>query len=149
MTLSGRRYLKLKKLDSGMAAGLKDYILTCGMLLFGLLFLGMGLTELLSDRAFGTVYIVFAGIGIMMVFQDFRNYRGYSKIKNQWMLCHLQRMIGSFIAALTAFLVVNNNILPGIVAWLLPTIILVPVIILLSQKLQILSDPNPKPCLHV
>jgi hypothetical protein len=61
------------------------------------------------------------------------------------MLCHLQRMIGSFIAALTAFLVVNNNILPGIVAWLLPTIILVPVIILLSQKLQILSDPNPKP----
>jgi type IV secretory pathway component VirB8 len=43
-------------------------------------------------------------------------------------------MIGAYIASITAFLVVNNTILPGVVAWLLPTAVLVPVLIKWSRK---------------
>jgi len=74
-----------------------------------------------------------------MVYQDFRNYKSQNSIKNFWLLVHIQRMIGSYIAAATAFLVVNNTILPGIVAWLLPTVILVPLIFKWSNKYKITS----------
>jgi hypothetical protein len=43
-------------------------------------------------------------------------------------------MIAGYIAALTAFLVVNNTYLPSIVAWLLPTVIFTPLIFYWSKK---------------
>ena len=46
-------------------------------------------------------------------------------------------MMGSYIAAMTAFIVVNNTILPEIVAWLLPTVIVTPLIIKWSRKYKI------------
>jgi hypothetical protein len=46
-------------------------------------------------------------------------------------------MTGSYIASSTAFLVVNNTILPGIIAWLIPTVLLVPLIIMWSRKNEI------------
>jgi len=50
------------------------------------------------------------------------------------LVTHLQRMIGAYIASLTAFLVVNNTILPGVIAWLLPSVLLVPFIMAWSKK---------------
>jgi hypothetical protein len=37
-------------------------------------------------------------------------------------------MIGAYIASITAFLVVNNTILPSLVAWLAPGVLLTPLI---------------------
>jgi len=80
-----------------------------------------------------------------MVRSDFLNFRGNTELANTWMIVHIQRIIGAYIAALTAFLVVNNQILPGYVAWLLPTIIFTPVIIKYSRKYQVkLSKPSSK-----
>ena len=54
------------------------------------------------------------------------------------MLAHLQRMTGSYIAACTAFLVVNLDKvkipIPPVIAWLLPTMILTPLIIKWSRE---------------
>jgi uncharacterized membrane protein YbaN (DUF454 family) len=50
-------------------------------------------------------------------------------------------MTGGFIAALTAFLVVNAKYfpeqIPGFVYWLLPTIIFTPLIITWSSKYEV------------
>jgi hypothetical protein len=45
-------------------------------------------------------------------------------------------MIGAYISALTAFLVVNlhGDYIPGFVAWLLPTALLVPFIVRWSRQ---------------
>jgi hypothetical protein len=69
-----------------------------------------------------------------MVRNDLKIYSGKIKFENYWLLIHIQRMIAGYIAALTAFLVVNNTYLPSIVAWLLPTVIFTPLIFYWSKK---------------
>lgn len=137
---SATRYLELKQLVSGQKPKALDWALTYFMLIFGIVFIAFGTFHLVSKNMFGIVFIVFGGIGLRMVKADFDHYKGKSKIKNVWLTVHIQRMIGAYIAALTAFLVVNNQVLPGYIAWLLPTIILTPLIVKWSRKYQIKLD---------
>lgn len=139
MAATGQRYLSLKGLLKGEKAKNIDWTLSSIMLLFGIGFVIYGILILFSSNNFGVVLLVFGLISISMVYQDFKNYKGQISIKNFWLLVHIQRMIGSYIAAATAFLVVNNTILPGIVAWLLPTVILTPLIFKWSNKYKIVS----------
>lgn len=139
MAATGQRYLSLKGLLKGEKAKNIDWILSAIMLLFGIGFVIYGILILFSSNNFGIVLLVFGFISISMVYQDFKNYKGQNSIKNFWLLVHIQRMIGSYIAAATAFLVVNNTFLPAVVAWLLPTVILVPLIIKWSNKYKIVS----------
>lgn len=109
------------------------------MLIFSFGFITYGLLLLINSNNFGSVLIVFGSMSILMVLQDFRTYRGKSKLKNFWLLIHFQRMIGAYIAAITAFLVVNNTYLPSIIAWLMPSVIIVPLIFLWSKKYKIIK----------
>lgn len=139
MASTGQRYLSLKGLLKGEKAKTIDWILSSTMLAFGIGFIAFGSYVLFKGTNFGIVLLVFGGISISMVLKDFKNYKGKNSIKNFWLLVHIQRMVGSYIAASTAFLVVNNTILPGVVAWLLPTIILTPLIFKWSNKYKIVS----------
>ena len=79
----------------------------------------------------GIVLAVFGSIGLSGVWQDIRYYRGLQKEKMYWLSVHIGRMVGGFIAATTAFLVNTTQYLPAIpsfIYWLLPTVILVPLI---------------------
>lgn len=131
---TGKRYLQNKTEKPKWL----DWILTLGMSIGGGWFIFMGMKALFVQNWFGIVPLVFAYLGLSMVVEDFYNYRGKPKIKNYFLTAHLQRMTGGFIAALTAFLVVNGKYLPSAVPpfvyWLLPTAILVPVIINWSRK---------------
>lgn len=126
MLISGKRYLAIRKLSDVRKM---DWALTVVMLIFGLLFIALGIYNIISGNYFGTVFLVFGAISILFVYQDNQNFKGKSNIKNFWLTTHLQRMIGSYIASATAFLVVNNKVLPGILVWLLPTIVIVPLIV--------------------
>ena len=137
MVATGQRYLALKDLLKGDKAKSIDWILSSIMLLFGISFVVYGMLLLYSSENFGIVLLVFGFISISMVYQDFKNFEGKSSIKNFWLLVHIQIMMGSYIAAMTAFIVVNNTILPEIVAWLLPTVIVTPLIIKWSRKYKI------------
>jgi uncharacterized membrane protein len=126
MLLTGRRYLKKKEISDVETT---DWVLTFVMLFFGIAFITFGIYKLINHDSFGTVLLVFGGISCLFVWRDKRNFEGKSRYKNYWLVTHIQRMVGSFIATVTAFLVVNNKILPDIVAWLLPTFLLVPLIV--------------------
>ena len=134
MVSTGQRYLSLKTISPTQKALKIDWILSAEMFLFGVGFIIYGVLLLLSSNNFGIVLLVFGFISISMVYQDFINYQGKNSNKNFWLLVHIQRMMGSYIAAMTAFIVVNNSILPGIVAWLLPTVIVTPLIFKWSRK---------------
>jgi len=134
LTATGQRFLSLKKLDKGQKPETIDWIITSTMLVFALSFIVYGTLLILSQNSFGTVLLVFGLISFLMVRKDIRMYRRKIKFKNYWLLIHIQRMIAAYIAALTAFLVVNNTYLPSIVAWLLPGIILTPLIFYWSRK---------------
>lgn len=131
MLISGKRYLTIRKLSDVKKM---DWFLAVVMLVFGFLFIALGIYNIVSGNYFGTVFLVFGAISILFVYQDYQNFKGKSNIRNFWLTTHLQRMTGSYIASATAFLVVNNKILPGILVWLLPTIVIVPLIIRWTRK---------------
>lgn len=138
---TGYRYVYSKMLGSEQNPTIIDWTITVGMLLAGILFIGLGISNLIARNNFGIVLIVFGIIGLRFVIADYNNYKGKGKEKNYWLLAHLQRMIGGYIAATTAFLVVNAHyfpvILPSALVWLLPSIILTPLIISWSKKYEV------------
>ena len=142
MTTTGQRFLFLKRLAYGQKAKKIDWMLSLTMILFALFFIAYGFYLLTNDINFGIILLVFGIISILMARKDINTYRGTIKVKNYWLLIHIQRMIGAYIAALTAFLVVNNNYLPPLVAWLLPTVILTPLIFYWSIKKAVKIVPK-------
>lgn len=134
MTATGQRILHLKRIDKGQEPKRIDWALTIMMILFATGFILYGLYLLAMDSNFGLVLLVFGFISMLMTRKDIAIYRGTIQFRNYWLLIHIQRMIGAYIASLTAFLVVNNTYLPPIVAWLSPTVILTPLIIYWSRK---------------
>lgn len=137
MVCSGKRYLYLKNLSKGQQPKLIDWLLTGFMLLFGILFLVFGAYHLTNKNSFGIVFLVFGAIGLRFVRADFRNFRGKTNVENVWLVAHIQRIIGAYIATLTAFLVVNNKIMPSYIAWLLPAVILFPLIVVWVRKYKV------------
>lgn len=136
MLLSGKRYINKK---TAADVFWMDWLLTIIMLIFAVLFIGLGISTILRSNFFGIVFIVFGSIGLLFVYQDYINFNGRSSARNFGLTTHLQRMIGSYVASATAFLVVNNKILPGIIAWLLPTLIITPLIIKWTRKYKVLA----------
>ncbi|HWB64137.1 MAG TPA: hypothetical protein VG603_11540 [Chitinophagales bacterium] len=85
------------------------------------------------------VAVVFGGILVSMAVQDIiMQLRGDEAIKKAAklrVLTHISRMVGTYIATSTAFLVVNINFVkPGWLLWLLPTAIGTPVIIYFTSQ---------------
>jgi len=137
---SGQRYLIHKKTETQGVEKI-DWVISIIMLIGGLCFVGLGIWSIIKSNLFGLVFVTFGSLGLLFVWQDFLNYNKKSSIKNYWLIGHLQRMTGAFIASVTAFLVVNAkyfpDIIPGFVYWLLPTIIFTPLIVKWSKKYQL------------
>jgi hypothetical protein len=136
MNLTARIYLKFKRVGSEI--NFIDSIPTIGMLLAAIFFVIDGVRTVTED-SFGWVLLSFAFISLRFVLADYMFFKGKSNFSNQWLLSHLQRMIGTYIASITAFLVVNIDFKPAFVIWLAPTVILVPLIIYWSRKYGKLS----------
>lgn len=135
---TGNRYIYLKMLGHSQKPTILDWSITICMLVTGIVFIIFGIHHLLTHNNFGIVFIVFGFIGLRFVRMDIGNYKGKVKAKNYWLLAHLQRMTAGYIAATTAFLVVNAKYvpiaLPPVIIWLLPTAILTPLIFKWSKK---------------
>ncbi len=109
------------------------------MLLFGLTFIIFNIFLILNINNFSTILVIFGLVSIYMVKVDFNNYFGKINISNFWLLIHIQRIMGYYIAASTAFLVVNYTCLTSIITWFLSTVIITPLIIIWSKKHKIVK----------
>jgi uncharacterized membrane protein len=120
-----------------------DRFLQAGMVLSGLALAYLGIEGLLGGNSFGIVYVVFAGIGLIMVSADLRPAKKIPKDKNAYLRKHFQRLGGGFIASMTAFLVVNIRELPEWLPlwtlWLLPTVLISPLLVQWSNKYKPVS----------
>jgi hypothetical protein len=109
-----------------------DRFLSAGMMVFSLLLVGLASLFFYQGSPFGLVPLSFAAIGANGARGDFRRFRNPPEDRLVWLRVHLGRMTGSYMAALTAFLV--NNIyrlgLPGpaVLWWSLPGLLLAPVL---------------------
>lgn len=140
MVLSGQFYLKYKTRRS-LSVNFMGWSMPLLMLFAGLVFVDSGILMLLKSDSNGFTYMFLGLLGLVFVKQDFKNFRNKSKIKNYWLIAHLQRMTGSFVTTLTALLIVTlkyfSNSVPNILFWLIPAVIFTPLIIYWSGKYEV------------
>jgi uncharacterized membrane protein YhaH (DUF805 family) len=100
----------------------------------------VGVQQVIGENNFGIFYLVFGFGSLNAVRVDFLNFNGKTQPNKYWLLLHLQRMMGAYIASFTAFVVVNAHHIPlnipGIVYWLLPTAIFMPLILFWLRKVE-------------
>ncbi len=81
--------------------------------------------------------LFFGPFGALSGLGDLRYWLNPEKPRMHWFFEHMAGMMGASIAALTAFLVLGSRALGigglGLVAWILPTVVLVPVTILMGR----------------
>lgn len=84
------------------------------------------------------VVIVFSGSLFTFIITDLRIYLGKKTMAtNDWLLYHIGRISGAYIATFTAFLVVNVQTDPAFIAWLLPTVVGTPIISYFQRKYKV------------
>ncbi|MCH7402971.1 hypothetical protein ACFOUP_09640 [Belliella kenyensis] len=135
MTLTGRRYLQLRK-------HLKPKFSIVDRLFQGIalvtVFIPIVYFSLQSWSNLGGFTVVFAVFGsflLSMVWVDMRASSKLETLPKKWFLSmHISRMMGAFIATFTAFLVINLHTDPVFIAWLLPTVVFTPLIIYFQRK---------------
>lgn len=104
-------------------------------LLMAITALGMILTPVILSSELNIVLLVFGAIGLTLSIQDLRTYSKPDQLRQKWLQAHLGKMVGGYIAAVTAFVVVNE-VLPSLVAWLAPTVIGTTFIIYWTRKVS-------------
>lgn len=117
MTVRGYRILYMKKLNLGQKPTWMDWMITGVSGAFILFLLGWGVVALINGYGMGIVGIVFGIIGSSFLIRDIRNFITPPSEKMHWWYGHIASMGGSYISAVTAFVVVNIQI--GQFNWLL------------------------------
>jgi uncharacterized membrane protein len=124
LTVLGYRVLYLKKLNQGQKPVLIDWVIISVSAIFILALFGWGIWALTLGSGMGIAGITFGAIGSSFLIMDVRNFIRPPKEKMHWWFTHLGSMGGSYISAITAFVVVNVE-LPQYnwVLWILPAAI--------------------------
>ncbi|MBX2899065.1 MAG: hypothetical protein KF775_05430 [Cyclobacteriaceae bacterium] len=124
MTVRGYRILSQKKLHAGQKAALLDwaFAVVSGFFMVGLV--GWGAWVLFNKNPMGVVGIAFGITGTSFLLNDIKNFLRPPKEKMHWWYGHISSMGGSYISAVTAFVVVNIQ-LPQFqwVLWILPGVL--------------------------
>jgi uncharacterized membrane protein len=102
------------------------------MVVVGAAMLGLAATGVVRQPP---VLAVFGAIGTALAVQDLRALRRRERAADR-VGRHLGRMLGATAAAWTAFVVVNFKMLPPLVAWLGPTVLVFPAIAYWTWRLR-------------
>jgi hypothetical protein len=126
----GYRALYLKQQHSRPQIKWYDWLIVIMSLAFNIVFIGWGMYAVFHNEEahFAYLAIFFSAGGMLLTLRNVKKMVRPAD-KYQWFYNHIGNMIGGFIASVTAFSVQVMNFLPGMVKWLWPTLVFVPVII--------------------
>jgi phosphatidylserine synthase len=129
LTVSGQRMVRYQEYQSKLSQKILlgvSAVAATGLIMYSIYLL-------INLKSFGLVPLTFGLIMLTLIRQEMllKNISFAKRVQ-----LHIGRIAGAYIAALTAFLVVNNTVLPGWLAWLLPTAIIVPLILRWSKLYQ-------------
>jgi len=138
LAFTGYRTLYQKNISSKNAVKWYDWtalIITAFVMLgFG----GWGIYLLYGGAEFSSVLLLFgfcAG-GLLSVRPELKVFITRSADKNRWLYNHIGRMIGGFIASVTAFSTNVMTFIPGVWPWIWPTLLGTPFIIFWIRSYQ-------------
>ena len=125
LAFAGIRFARNRK---GIATT-SDWIAVGLMILSGVGMWTLAAILFMNNNSMYIPLLVFGGFAIVLGYGDFKSHKNKTAIGKERIGKHLQNMIGGTIAVITAVLVVNVKIEPVWIWWVLPTVLIVPVII--------------------
>ncbi|WP_135829215.1 DUF2306 domain-containing protein [Halorussus halobius] len=126
-------YRVLSRGPAGDDPGAVDWAAAVGVAVACLGLGGWGVVRLAGGSSFGVVLVAFGAIGLAFGVNDLRRFRASERPESRVAL-HLTRMLGAFVATVSAVSAVNLTGALGVVAWLWPTAVGVPLIAYWAQK---------------
>ena len=138
-TIIAYRSLRLKNLHKGQKPLKIDWLIE---IIAGLTFTGMiafaAYILIVKGNLGGVIPLVFGAFGLLSVRTNVRLMTRQPKETLYWLKKHIGHMMGSYIGAVTAFLVNQTEYIPinPIILWLGPAVIVVPAIIIESKKVK-------------
>jgi len=129
LSFTGYRVLARKRPDQGQKAAALDWSVAIFTAFTSAIMLGLGLFNPDTGALrFNPLFIIFGVLGAFTAGDDMHKFVRPPKEKYAWFLDHMSGMVASYIAAVSAFSVVNFSFLPPLVRWLWPTAIGVPLL---------------------
>lgn len=133
------RALRLKKIHLGQGPTKQDWFIEIVFCCAHISFVTFAIYQfILGNTSIGIVSFIFGATGLSANRSTIKRLKGKISEKNYWLIAHVSGMLGSYIGAITAFTVNNNQRLgmPDLLAWLGPTLVLVPIIVYEVRKLR-------------
>jgi len=130
LAFAGMRFAKNRK---GIATTI-DWIAVILMILSGLGMWALAVIYFINDNSQYITLLVFGFIALALGYGDYRSHKNKTAIGKERIAKHLTNMMAGTIAVVTAVLVVNVNIEPIWIWWLLPTAVITPIIFYWNKK---------------
>lgn len=117
LVLAGQRALAFK---TKQKPTITDFAISGSMFVFSILMILIGLYGIINAIHNSILYLFFGSFGLLMSSKDFKLF--YSKDKREWLPNHVGKMVGAFIASVTAFIVAGLG-LGNSISWIVPSLI--------------------------
>ena len=130
LAFAGMRFAKNRK---GIATTI-DWIAVSLMILSGLGMWALAITYFINNNSQYITLFVFGFIALALGYLDYKSHKNKTATGKERIARHLTNMMAGTIAVVTAVLVVNINIEPIWVWWVLPTAVISPIIVYWSKK---------------
>ena len=132
MILIGNRVLNYKKKSYQNKL---DKVISGSMFLTGIVMIGLTFYQKIVNDSFPILLLLFGALGLFMSYKDFKFYANLENHK-KWLMSHVGKMVGAYIASVTAFLVAGAGFGSNMYAWILPSVIGTIYIIAWGRKLN-------------
>lgn len=143
LVLAGNRALTFKPIFKKASPTFIDKLISGSMLLFALMMIGIGILGLLQTGQNAVLFLFFGLFGLGFAIKDFQFYKNPNANKSNWLVNHLGRIIGAYIASITAFMVAGLHF-DNLAAWMLPSFIGSGAIIYWTRRVGKRSVLRPK-----
>mgnify|MGYP004000103773 FL=1 len=130
LAFAGMRFAKNRK---GIATTI-DWIAVSLMILSGLGMWALAITYFINNNSQSITLLVFGFIALALGYGDYRSHKNKAATGKERIAKHLTNMMAGTIAVITAVLVVNVNIEPIWIWWILPTVVITPIISYWNKK---------------
>ena len=114
--VTGKRSLRFKKKNPHLKL---DKLISILMIITGMTMIFL---PVILSKKINIVLSTFAIIGIIFSIKDLMLYKNPDKLKSEWLKLHIGKLMGGYIAATTAFVVVNQYF-PSFYGWFVPGLI--------------------------
>lgn len=133
MAWSGLRYAHRR--DGSVSRA--DRVGAVGMTSVGVAMMGMGAWLMVAGGDMALVLLVFGVLAVSLGWMDLSSFKGGVAARGRARIAaHLRMMLGGTIAAITGFVTTNFPTAPALIAWLAPTVLLVPLLVWWGRRVE-------------